>query len=278
MNKLAWLPTIVTLFAYSCGGTETQNPADSPAALRSFKDSGCKKETKALSGGETASATQALVSTDYNAETTGLKCIAWEVLEANRVKVDLINWESACGPKFVGYASLKDIGALNLLLSNPGCLIARCGSCIYDWSFEVQGIDATKPLPLGVAIDVCPGDDAAEKQGASYPIVSQQVSLPIDARVSGILCNYADFGALGWQAQALSECGTYAMPCNDAPNSMCSTGIGSAQPSCQGDLVCSNNGNPEQRICAKPCANDTDCGSLGVLTCDGGLCRPIAGW
>lgn len=279
MNKLAWLPTLVTLFAYSCAGTETQNPADRPAALTSFLDSGCKKETKALSGGgEVASASQALVSTDFSAETIGLKCVAWEVLDDSRVKVDLINWESSCGPKFVGDASVKEDGSLDLLLSNPGCMIAHCGTCIYDWSFEVQGINATSPLPLTVAIDVCPAEDIGEKQGASFPIVSKNVTLPIDAKVSGILCNYADYGALGWQAQALSECGTNAMPCAGVPNSMCSTGTTNTEPSCQGNLVCSDNGNHEQRICAKPCVADADCGSLGVLTCGGGLCRPVAGW
>lgn len=278
MNKVAWLSGIVGLFAISCSGTETQNPADSTGKLNSFKDSGCKKETRKLAGGDTATAAQALVSTDYTSETVGLKCIAWEVIEEGRIKVDLINWESSCGPKFVGDARMKESGSLELFLSNPGCSIAHCGTCIYDWSFDVQGVETKKPLPLDVAIDVCPGENAIEAAGASFPIVTRNAALPLDAQPTGILCNYADFGALGWQAQALSECGTNAMPCNNAPNGMCGLSGTANEPTCQGDLVCSDNGTAEQRVCAKPCATNADCGTLGVLTCSRGLCRPAANW
>lgn len=271
MNKVAWCSTVV-LLALSCEGTETQNPAN---PLTSFKDSGCKKEnaTKVVAalnrfGDGYATASQPVVSTDYSAETAGLKCFAWEVLESGQVKVDLINFESACGPKFVGDAKIDSNGVLQLSVSNPGCMLADCGECIYDWSYEVATLDTSKPLPVRLGIDVCPGSDA---------IRYIEATLPVDTQSSGILCNYADYGAIGWQAMGLSQCGTVGMPCVNTM--MCSRGGNSAAAaSCEGDLVCADNGNAEERICAKACSGDADCGSLGVLSCSGGLCRPKNGW
>lgn len=270
MNKFTWCSTLV-LLAFSCAGTETQNPAN---PLTSFKDSGCKKEngTKAIAalkkfGNDYATASQAVVSTDYSSETQGLQCFAWEALEDGQVKVDLINFESACGPKFVGDAKLDSSGALQLSVTNPGCMLADCGSCIYDWSYEVTSVDTSRPLLVRMGIDVCPG---------SQDIRYINATLPVDTQSSGILCRYANYGALGWQASVLTQCGTVGMPCINT--SMCSSGSNATIQSCEGDLVCTDNGNVEQRICARACGADADCGALGVLTCNGGLCRPKNVW
>lgn len=264
MKHAAWATMICGLIAYSCAGTETQNPGD---PLKSFKDSGCKKEKQGLPEADVVRLGEGLVSTDYSGDTAGLNCIAWEVLDNNRTKVDLYNFHGACGAEWTGKAKIGEDGDLQLSLVNPECLIARCGWCIYDWSFEVVGLDTSKPLPLSLGIDTCPGEQPIEKAIAT---------LPVNAKPSGILCNYAHFGALGWQAQALSECGKVGMPCTGT--SMCTTSTAATELTCADDLVCTDNGNPDERICAKPCTADADCGTKGVLGCAEGLCRPKNNW
>lgn len=261
------------VLVYSCSGTETQNPSN---PLKSFKDGGCKKENALASANGTnggiATATQALVSTDYSAETTGLKCFAWEVVSDNRLKIDLYNFEGACGADWKGKAAIEGDGGLKLSLVNPDCMIALCGTCMYDWSFDVVGVETSKDVALSLSIDTCPSG------AVSTPIKNFSVTLPTAAKASGILCNYADFGGLAWQAMALSQCATVGMPCNNVTNGMCPSTPVSTEMTCQGDLICTDNGTAEQRICAKPCAADTDCGSLGILTCKEGLCRPANNW
>jgi len=267
MNKAILVTTLCVLVGYACSGTETQNPG---SPLKSFNGSACKKELKkstAGATGETATAAQALVSTDYGAEIHGLKCIAWERVGTSGLNVDLYNFEGACGAQWAGKATIESDGALGLSLVNPQCLIASCGWCIYDWSFELEGVDMSRPLSVGVGIDTCPGERSIEKLPAT---------IPVDVIPSGILCNYANVNALGWQAMALSECGTVGMPCSGT--SMCSTTPASAELSCQGDLVCADNGNAAERICVKPCTEDENCGSLGVQSCQNGLCRPKSNW
>jgi hypothetical protein len=264
MKKAVWATTLCGLIAYSCSGTETQNPV---SPLLSFKGSPCKKEANQASGTGTATAAQALVSIDYSPETAGLQCIAWEAVGTDKLKIDLYNFEGACGAQWTGKAAIENDGGLGLSLVNPECMIASCGWCIYDWSFEVEGVDLGRPLTVGVGIDTCPGEQAIRNATAT---------LPVDAQSSGILCNYANFNALGWQALSLKTCGTLAMPCNGT--SMCQSYPVTTDLTCQGDLVCSDNGNADERICAKPCSVDDDCGTLGVLECRDGLCRPKNNW
>lgn len=266
MNQAVWVLPLTGLVVYACTGTETQNP-NSP--LKAFYDSGCKKETANLTTESTSSTrnmdafAQLLGSTNYGTETVGLKCFAWETSDSGQLKLDLHNFESACGAKWSGTAVSAESGSLALAVENPECAIARCGTCIYDWSFDVSGIDRTKPLDVTFTIDVCPGEQ---------DVKAYTVRLPLDERNTGILCNYANFNALGWQAAALSECGTLGMPCDGT--SMCTGTASSMDPTCLDDSVCSDNGNPDERVCVKSCTNNEDCGSHDVLTCKEGLCRP----
>jgi hypothetical protein len=265
MNRLVWVTPLVVLIIYACTGTETQNPGD---PLKSFQGSGCKKEAATTkSRSDTATAAQILVSTDYSAETLGLKCVAWETVGSSGLKIDLYNFEGACGADWTGQAALENDGSLKLALVNPECSISKCGICVYDWSFEVEGVDTSRPVSVNVGLDTCPGEQALENYTALLPVAQNS---------SGILCNYADFGALGWQAAALSECGTQGMPCQGT--AMCQTTTTSNEPSCLGDLVCTNNGNTDESVCAKPCSSEEDCGQHGVLTCKNGLCRPKSTW
>jgi hypothetical protein len=270
MNKTIWFTALSGLVIYACTGTgtgtETQNPNN---PLKSFQDSGCKKAgpKKSTTDGETATAAQALVSTDYSAETRGLQCLAWETVGNDGLKIDLYNFEGDCGSQWSGQAALESNGRLGLTVANPECVQADCGYCIFDWSFEVTGVDTSHPVSIDVNIDACPRTTMQ---------TTQSVLLPVAENSSGILCRYANFDALMWQAAALSECGTQGMPCQGID--MCQTTSTTTEPSCTGDLVCTNNGDPNQPICTKACTNDEDCGSHGVLTCKDGLCRPKANW
>ena len=158
-------------------------------------------------------------------------------------------------------------GQLQLGLVNPQCLIANCGLCIYDWSFDVQGIGSVQNLPVTITIDTCPGQQT---------IKTASVELPVGTEASGIRCRYANFNALGWQALSLGTCATLGMPC--AGTSMCASADTSTSSRCQDSLVCTNNGDPSQEICAQDCSVDSDCDSKGVDFCQGGLCRPKNTW
>jgi hypothetical protein len=200
----------------------------------------------------------------------GLKCIAWEATSKSELTLDLYNFEGSCGAEWTGKAAVKSDKELQLSLVNPDCRIALCGWCIYDWAFEVEAVDTTKDLALKLGIDTCPSNHE------QHPVQSATATLPLDAKSSGIMCRFANFNALGWQAMALSQCGMEGMPC--AGTNMCPGASGSTELTCQGDLVCSNNGNAEERICLKACSADSDCGTLGVRSCQDGLCRPKTVW
>ncbi len=267
MKNYAMLGLVSGSLLWGCNGTETQNPA-SGKPLVAFGNSGCKKEVLASTSSKLSSFSPVDAGpTAYEAEVEGLKCVAWEMSGTDRVKINLINFEEACGAQWEGTAKLDDSGQLQLGLVNPQCLIALCGWCIYDWSFDVAGVRGFSHLPVTITIDTCPGQQELK---------TSSVDLPLDTQQSGIKCRYANFFALGWQAMSLGTCGAVGMPCEGT--SMCSSLDASATKTCQSDLVCTNNGDTTQEICAKPCANDADCGSAGVLSCQSGLCRPKNLW
>ena len=267
MRSLAHSSSLVLLTLLACNGTETQNP-NSGGPLLAFGNSGCKKETLANASIGTQAATTADAGViDYGDEVAGLKCFAWQTTGTNTVKVSLINFEEACGAKWEGKAQVDSNGALTLGLVNPRCLVAECGWCIYDWTFEVNGIATDHNLPVAENIDTCPGQQAVKTTNAELLLATQP---------SGILCRYANFSAIQWQALSLGTCGTVGMPC--MATSMCSNSGGSTTQTCQGDLTCTDNGNSSQMICATPCVLDSDCGTTGVQSCQSGLCRPKSAW
>lgn len=267
-----------------CGGSGSDGSAlgredsqgSSGASLLSFSGSGCKKETLSRSPHsvapvrtiESASGTsvQALDAADFASEVEGLQCIAWERSASDVLSIALINFESVCGAQWSGAVAVDSEGILNLDLTNPECRIAACGQCIYDWNFAVQGVPEGTAVPVVVGLDTCPGQRSAEKES---------LVIPANAAARGIACRYADWNALGWQARVLSTCGQAGMPC-EGTSGLCSDAAGSL--SCAEGLTCTDNGNASQRICAKSCTGDPDCGSSGAQVCSAGFCRPNGLW
>jgi hypothetical protein len=265
---------LMTALVICCSGTETSNPATpfgGPPTLARFANSGCKKEAKSATATPYASgigmATQALDIGALATETAGLKCVAWETGASGTLSLGLINFEGACGAQWAGTATV-DAQGLTLGLVNPDCRKALCGWCIYDWTFDVNIAKHVSPLAVTIQIDTCPGTD---------PVQTKTVSLPVDTTPKGIVCNYANWNALGWQAMALGTCGAVGMPCLGTAG-LCS---GSATPTattCNAGLTCTMGAAATDSICAKSCAAESDCGTSGAQTCTSGLCRPKTAW
>lgn len=234
----------------ACGSDDSSSSSSGGGSLVSFAGSACKKEGNS-----------ALTAEDAYA---GLQCVRWKTLESGTVKIDLLNFEGACGAEWKGQAKEVDAG-LELRLVNPSCLLAACGSCMYDWAFEVKA-KAGADLPLSLVTDPCPGEQPEEKVTAT---------LPLSSAADGELCRYASHGGLGWQASALGTCGKAYMPCRSG-GGMCDNSGG--LPECETGLTCADGASATEKVCHATCTGDGDCLPAGTMKCDGGLCRPAKTW
>jgi hypothetical protein len=242
---------LLVMAALSSCGTGDSGSSDSPSsALVAFQSSACKKE---------ALSSQALTAQEAEA---GLKCIRWQPLDGGTLRLELINFEGACGAHWTGRVEKSESG-LELWAANPSCMIAACGWCIYDWAFDIEGVTGTD-LSVSIITDPCPGEQTPDQVTAT---------LPLSKSPAGELCRYAHHGALSWQASALGTCGQAYMPCRSA-DGMCA--LGTASTACEGGLVCGDAGEVGQQVCHAPCTGD--CGPTGSLSCQNGLCRPANPW
>lgn len=253
MSRMKTLSALTLTLSFglvaACG--DDSSSSSSGGSLLSFKGSACKKEGNA--GALTAEEAYG-----------GLQCVRWKTVDADTLKIDLLNFEGACGAQWKGQA--KDIdGGLELRLANPGCLLAACGSCIYDWSFEVKAKSGAD-LPLSIVTDPCPGEQTPETNTAT---------VPLGASAEGELCRYAEFGALGWQASSLATCGKPYMPCRTG-SGMCAPN--GSEPECESGLTCADGAVAGEKVCHATCTGDGDCALPGIMKCEGGLCKPAKPW
>jgi len=249
IKTLLAFAVVTTLVMGACGSDDSGSSSSSDSFV-SFSSSACKKEN---AGALTAQEAYA-----------GLQCIRWKPSGADTLKVDLLNFDGGCGAQWKGSSKNVD-GGVELDISNPGCLLAACGSCIYDWSFEVRAT-AGADLALSIVVDQCPGDQTP---------VTYAATLPLGATPEGELCRYADYGALGWQAQSLGTCGQAYMPCRQQ-NGMCD--LGASSTPCEAGLTCGDGASATDQICLAPCSGDGDCEPAGTMTCQTGFCRPANTW
>ena len=224
--------------------------------LAAFQKSACKKEAQTQSGtpGEAA---QALSADEVYA---GLECVSWSPIEGG-FRVLLRNVDSVCGAEWAGEVNQVG-GGVELRLVNPKCQMANCGSCIYDFTFDVKMKAAAGGDEVSIVLDTCPGQQPAQ---------TEKVTLPLGAAPTGELCRYADASSLGWQAMSLGTCGKAYMPCREA-NGMCLAADGGA--ACDDGLTCADGASAAGGVCHAPCKVDGDCAPTGVMKCDAGLCRP----
>jgi hypothetical protein len=192
----------------------------------------------------------------------GLRCVAWQRVGTGELKIDLYNFDSACGATWAGDAAVAADGTLELHVDNPSCTIAFCGKCLYDWSFDVQAaIPANQATPVAITIDSCKGQQQ-----------TVQLSAALGAEDAGISCVFADYGSLTWQAEAAGTCGKAGMPC--VGSLLCGTGSLTSTGTCDSGLTCDSSAAVNEPRCLVPCTTIADCPRADAWSCQSGLCRP----
>lgn len=254
MRLLACLLVLAAIAA--CGGSGTDAPR---SPVISFSSSACKKEAAAKMA---ALRTFDLMAIEDEAGLDGLRCVAWKRVGASEMKLDLFNFDGACGATWLGDAAVAADGTLELHIDNPSCVVAKCGSCLYDWSFDVAGVPSDQPTTLAIAMNACPDTQA--------PVVT---TVTLGAEAQGIVCGFAYYGALQAEAVDLGTCGQIGMPCTGAY--LCGTGSPSTTGTCAAGLACGDDGrSATELLCLVPCTTAADCPRTDVWSCQSGLCRP----
>lgn len=228
----------------SCaGGTETGNPA----TLKGFTASGCK--SRPPEAGQ-----QALVRAS---DAEGLQCVEWSRDAGGSLTLRLLNFPEPCGDQYLGAAGVTKAGELELSVYKDSCGVLRCGTCVFDFDFQLSGIDATAPLDLRTGTANCKSDPTTW---------DDTVTLAVDQADSGVLCRYLERSALEQYGRGRGTCGQLDMPCGDCG--------GLDTQSCGDGLTCTEIGAGDSR-CLAPCASDSDCAG-GLTTCQDGLCQSKA--
>jgi hypothetical protein len=245
MKQHGALALVMTVFsATSCaGGTETDNPAVSVA---DFSSSSCKNRD--VGGGQQG----------LRLETSpdGLQCLTWTA-ETDALRIQLLNFPEPCGDRYLGAASLAG-GALQLSVYKDSCQVLRCGTCVFDFDFELGGVDESRPLALQLGSAVCETEPTA---------FGDELTLPLDEQPSGARCRYLERSAVEQYGRERGTCGTANMPCGDC--------MSADQASCAAGTTCTEVADGDAR-CLAPCESDDDC-VPGVTACTGGFCR-APGW
>jgi len=246
--------SLAVLGILSCGGSDNTG-----VQARSFASSVCKKERVAQSG---ASFSSSLLVIADETGLDGLRCVAWQRVGASELKLDLYNFDSACGATWSGTAAPAADGSLAVHIDNPSCTIARCGKCLYDWSFDLGvAVSTSVATRLTVTVDACQG-----QQAAAY------FTSTIGPEDQGMRCTYADYGAIDEQAATAGTCGKAGWPC--VGSLLCGSGSLTSTGTCDAGLTCDSSVAENEPRCLVPCATAADCPRSDAWICLAGLCRP----
>jgi hypothetical protein len=231
--------------ALSCaGGTETDNPA----TLKDFRTSECK--TRQVDPGS-----QALV---LASDAEGLQCVEWQADAQGAIEVRLLNFPEPCGNAYLG-AATQEGGNLLLSVHKDSCEVFRCGTCVFDFQFTLQGVDTAHDLPLRLGSAVC------ESEPISY---SDELTLPLAKHSSGSVCRYLGRSAVEQYGRERGSCGSQNLPCGDCN----STDV----TSCDTGLSCMEVASGDTR-CLVTCSSDDDCAG-GLTSCKDGVCQSSFDW
>jgi hypothetical protein len=232
------------LLPFGCisgGGTETDNPA---TTLKDFSGSACKSKVDA---------TPQALTLETPPELEGLECVEWERSPRGALSVRWINSPQSCADEYHGRAELNDSGALELSVYKDVCAVAACGSCLFDFAYDLSGTFEAVPLTLRLGNALC----------AKEPIEwTDQVTLPLDEQESGMLCRPLAEGPLFWYAATRGTCGTTNMPCGDCSDD---------HTTCEAGASCVTLAEEDAR-CLPDCETDDDC-LADVASCEAGSCR-----
>lgn len=185
-RRAAFLPLVLAVFACTGGqtGDEGVKGRGTGGAMTSFEGSQCHAYEDE-GGGEGVSA--AALTSD---KLTGLDCVSWRV-EGDELHVELMNVWAECLIEIEWQGRvMEDHGTLRLIASvfpdatveSDGCQRNACIGCTYDFSFGVEKIDATAPIDITFALEVC--------QELHDPAV--ELTLPVDDEREGIRCRPPD--------------------------------------------------------------------------------------
>jgi hypothetical protein len=246
----ALVPGLLVVVACA-SGTETDNPASGP--LVRFDASACKKEPVERSTLPGRSTDAFVTASDYD----GLTCVEWERGEGGELALRFLNVAGPCSVAWQGAATARADGGLDVVVKNPSCEVARCGSCLYDFELAVRDAE-----PAGGNVTLALADCEGELSEQTLSAV-----LPADAADSGILCRLTDASAFAQQLAQEGRCGSVFSPCG-AGSTFCPENT-----TCTDGLTCTDLGDGLGSLrCLASCAVDEDCTPPGVTQCEDGVC------
>jgi hypothetical protein len=215
-----------------------------PAEVVKF--SGCKSGHSALTA-------QALTSAEASS-LQGLQCLRWE-RQGARVRFEGFNISAGCSVAWQGEAVRSKDGKLDFVMSDPDCANLRCGSCLYDLSFEID-TDSTElqaDASVGLTLHQCIGEDRSVGSWQLQP-----------GATSAMHCKYAPGFAPG-------NCGASNMPCRNHCQAATAVMGGEA---CDPGLSCRSVA-ANLFVCLPQCERDEDCALAEVTSCIDGACQLI---
>lgn len=252
MKKATWATIVLLLLPVLWGCNSTSGKTVE------FTGSECKNHLYMP-----AAPASSLYTVEQSEPYQGLQCISWQLDDTNLFSIDLINFNGACGAQYVGDYKKGDSGELNLMVNNPGCMIAACGYCVYDWSFEVADVQVAD-LTVNIAENACPEEDDYNVDTYTFEISKSDLE-----NGSGITCSYKYIGIF-----ESPSCGSLHQPCNlldsdtDSNDDLC----GVADTRCDDGYACAETADMKQPTCVAECTEDADCPLQPLLSCEGGLC------
>jgi hypothetical protein len=235
------LPLCVLLLA--CTGTDVGNPPRGGLAPDSTK------------GVEPISAWQ-----PDPAVYSGLSCLLWE-RDGGMLRVRVTNLQTGCEVHRVWKPRAVLSGdKLDLFLDNPECIVAGCGSCIYDLAFDVELGDAQQEAPELLLRLLDSDCGSAGERNVFY-----KLSLPIGAQQRGASCDYTFSTSSAFSAFIfkLARPDSPRVPCGvwgTADRSTCQTG------------ACTDV-DPSSQLCLPTCSSDAECAPSDVTACVAGVCQ-----
>jgi len=216
-----------------------------------FKDSYCKDS---ISNSE-------LFTGRNSALYKGLICISWDIETSGRALFDLINFDRMCGFEpgdenlWIGQAYQDFDGLLRLNVDWDSPDENACGDCLYDFSFEIDGLEFSE------ALDVTTGNCTGNCDNWS----GFKVTIPVYRMPAGIICKYADVEHILASTRVPDDWkrGTLHMP--------------PKQGECEEDLTLIEKKEGEE-LCAATCSSTKPCPLEEILECQSGICQLIETW
>lgn len=242
--RVALCAFALTTITCAGDGTETDNP------VIDFETTECKSHGNALLLESTVARTRTALEADPHAY-DGLYCYAWD-RSSDEVTIDVVNYSAGCTIFWTLGESRVDGDRISLGIHDPYCGTAACGSCVYDFSFIVEGVDLDAPARVRLRETSCERPE----------ILEPEVLLAVDERETGIICRVQPTYAFE------EQCGRpYLSPCRpDSSQGTCDDGCGEG-------LTCAVAESEDGRdLCLTACEADDDC-PLAVESCQDGACR-----